>query len=196
MTDAMLVSILSAGIALMSLAISATTMYFAWLRRGKLAMTKPTLVFFGFDNVPQSTAKIFLRTLLYSTSVKGKVVEGMYAKLRRGNVVETFSFWGHGETDKLSPGSGLFVSQSGVVANHHFVLSIHQPAFTFTADDYHVEVFARLAGKSQPAKLAQITLALDAQQAEALGRGAGVLFELLPDTQRYVGHIDNRRNAG
>lgn len=195
MTDAMLVSILSAGIALMSLAVSTTTMYFTWLRRGRLAMTKPTLVFFGFDVVPRPTAKIFLRTLLYSTSVKGKVVEGMYAKLLRGNVVETFSFWGHGETEKLSPGSGLFVSQSGVVANHHFVLSVHQPAFNFAAGDYRVELFARLAGKARPTKLTQIALAVDAQQAEALGRGVGVLFELLPDTQCYVGHVADRRNA-
>lgn len=93
MTDAMHVAILSAIIALMSFAVSATTMYFTWLRRGRLAMTKPTLVFFGFDSILRPTAKIFLRTLLYSTSVKGKVVEGMYAKPHRGDVAETFSFW-------------------------------------------------------------------------------------------------------
>jgi hypothetical protein len=71
-------------------------------------------------------------------------------------------------------------------------LSVHQAAFDFAAGDYLIEVFARLAGKSQPLKLANIALTVEAQQAAALGKGVGVLFELLPDTQRYVGHVDSR----
>jgi len=192
MTNAMYVAIFSAFIALMSLAVSVSTMYFTWLRRGRLAMTKPTLVFFGFDKVHKRTAKIFLRTLLYSTSVKGKVVEGMYVKLYRDDVAETFSFWGYGETEKISPGSGLFVSESGVAANHHFVMSAHQPAFDFAAGNYRIEVFARLAGESKPLKLADIAFTVEAPQAASLSVGTGVLFELLPDAQKYVGHVDSR----
>jgi hypothetical protein len=151
--------------------------------------------FFGFDQVPRQTAKIFLRTLLYSTSAKGKVIEGMYARLLGDGLERTFSFWGHGETDKLSPGSGMFVSQSGVVLNHHFVLSVHQSDFEFLPTDYTVEVFARLAGETTPRKLSSFVIAVDEHQAAALKRGAGVLFELLPDTGRYAGHIDDRHRG-
>lgn len=196
MIDATRIAILSAIISMMALVVSATTMYFTWLRRGRLAMTKPTLVFFGFDSVPQQTAKIFLRTLLYSTSVKGKVVESMYAKLLRGDHEQIFSFWGHAETDKIAPGSGLFVAQSGVLANHHFVLSMLQPAYEFVAGEYKVEVFARLAGGSMPIKLVGIAISMSESQAGALRDGAGVLFELEPDKQVYVGHVDNQRPVG
>jgi len=33
-----------------------------------------------------------------------------------------FDFWAYSEKDKISRGSGLFVSQSGVVCDNHFML--------------------------------------------------------------------------
>ncbi|CAE6724628.1 hypothetical protein [Paraburkholderia nemoris] len=192
MTDATTIAIGSSIISLMSFAVSTSTMYFAWLRRGRLSMTNPALVFFGFDAVPKSTAKIFLRTLLYSTAAKGQVIESMYATLLRDGVEQTFSFWGYGETSNLTPGSGLYVGQAGVTVNHHFVLSVHQPAYEFVAGDYTIEVFARLVGKSAPIRLSQITVAVDSQHAAALQGQAGVLFELQPDSGFYIGHVNDR----
>ena len=157
MADATTIAVGSSIIALMSFMVSATTMYFAWLRRGKLRMTKPTLVFFGFDTDPKPTAKIFLRTLLYSTAIKGQVIESMYVKLICDGNRQTFSFWGYGETDKLTAGSGLYVGQTGVSLNHHFVLSVHVPIYEFFAGDYSIEVFARIVGKSTPVKLSRIS---------------------------------------
>ncbi|MDA0559682.1 hypothetical protein [Burkholderia pseudomallei] len=195
MTDATTIAIGSAVISLMSFAVSAGTMYFAWLRRGSLCMTKPALVFFGFDAVPRHTSKVFLRTLLYSTAAKGQVIESMHAKLLRDGGEQTFSFWGYGETNKLTPGSGLYVGQAGVTVNHHFVLSVHQPAYEFVAGNYAVEVYARLAGKVAPTRLSRISLTVNDQQAAALRTHAGVLFELQPDSGTYVGHIDDHRNS-
>lgn len=105
---------------------------------------------------------------------------------------QTFSFWGY-DAGVITPGSGLYVPQPGVVANHHFVLSVHEPAYLFAAGTYRVEVFARLADKARPRRLAQIEISLTESQAAALGKGSGVLFELMPDTHEYVGHIDPRR---
>jgi hypothetical protein len=191
MTDAIRIAIFGAIISLLSFAVSATTMYFTWLRRGRLAMTTPMLVFFGFDEVPRRTAKIFLRTLLYSTSAKGKVVEGLFVKLRRGTAEQTFGFWGY-STDKLTHGSGLYVPQTGVVADHHFVQSVHQHMYEFAAGTYAIDVFARLAGKTALRKLAQVEVELTRDQAAALSEGKGVMFELMPEQVQYVGHIRTR----
>jgi hypothetical protein len=57
-------------IATLSLCISLLTAWLTLFRRGRLQMTKPAVVFFGFDNVPKTTAKIFLRALLYSTAIR------------------------------------------------------------------------------------------------------------------------------
>jgi len=181
--------VVSTAISVISLTISGVTLWFTLLRRGRLRMTKPTLVFFGYDFEPRVAPKIFLRTLLYSTSARGKVIEGMHVNVLHSASAETFSFWGYGETNKLVPGSGLYLGQTGIGANHHFVLSPHRPPFTFTAGDYTIEVFASLVGRRPRFKLSEIKLCLSAEHADALSRQLGVLFESDPDTGEYVGHI-------
>jgi hypothetical protein len=184
---------ISVVIAVLSFCISVVTAWLTLFRRGRLAMTKPTIVFFGFDNVPKTTAKIFLRALLYSTAIRGQVIEGMFAKLHHGDSKQVFSFWGYGETTQLSPGSGLYVGQAGIAVNHHFVLSVHQPEYEFTPGDYSVEVFARVVGRKQPMKLAEVSVSITGEQAGVLRDYGGILFELDPDGQGYVGHAREGR---
>lgn len=192
MTDTAIIAVLSAVISLFSLGVSSAVFYFAWLRRGRLAMTKPTLVFFGYDGVPKLMPKIFLRTLLFSTSPQGKMIEGMYVKLCRADTEQVFGLWGYGETTNLSPGSGLYVGQTGVAVNHHFVLSVHRPDYEFVTGEYTIQVFARLVGESSPITLSEIKVTIDAERAAALANRAGVLFELEPESQSYAGHVDER----
>ncbi len=182
-------ALVGVGFSLLSLGVSGTTMYFAWLRRGRLAMTKPTLAFLGYESGNRPTAKVFLRTLLYSTVPQGKMVERMFAKLVRDGKEQVFGLWGHGWSTELSPGSGLFVSQTGVSANHHFALSVHQPAYEFAAGDYTLQVFAQQPGQSSPEMLSELKLAVDARLAAALAQRKGVLFEFDPDTQKYLGQV-------
>lgn len=190
MTDTAIIAVLSAIISLMSFGIAATTMYFAWLRQGRLAMTMPTIVFFGYDTEPRLTAKVFIRTLLYSTATKGKYVEGMYVKLRCGDNEQVFDFWGHGEGKELSPGSGLYVGQTGVSENHHFLHS--NGNYGFEAGKYTVQVYARVVGRQQPILLDTISISLSVDQAVELIRHRGVLFRRSPDDENYVGEIDER----
>ena len=61
----------------LALTVSALTAWFTLLHRGDLRMTKPTVVFFGPDggHHDKPHLKVFLRTLLYSTSRRGQTVE-------------------------------------------------------------------------------------------------------------------------
>lgn len=182
---------ISIPVSLVSLAISLGTFWLAFVNRGRLKMTKPTIVFFGFDTVPKPTPKVFFRTLLYSTATRGQVIEGMYAKIRHGNDERTFSFWGYGETAKLSPGSGLHVGRTGFAANHHFVLSVHENAYRFEPGSYEIDVIADVVGRRKPMKLATIKLSLSEELAAALQRQEGVLFERRIDGE-YEGHARER----
>lgn len=181
----------SIPLSVISLAISLATFWLAVLHRGRLAMTKPTIVFFGYDTVPKSTPKVFLRTLLYSTSSRGQVVEGMYAIVRHNDGERVFSFWGYGETEKLSPGSGLHVSRTGLAVNHHFVLSVHEDAYQFEPGDYEIDVIADVVGRRKPIKLSTIGVVLNADNVAALVQHEGVLFErkICGD---YEGHTRER----
>jgi hypothetical protein len=183
------IALVGVGISIISLSVSLTTFWFTWLRRGRLSMTKPTVIFFGYDREPRITAKVFLRTLLYSTSARGQVVEAMYVKLCRPGSEQIFSFWGHGETRKLTAGSGLFVGQTGVALNHHFVLSVHHEPYEFIEGPYSILVFARVVGRSKPIKLDTISLTLSKGEAGILGGHLGILFELGWDAGKYTGHV-------
>jgi len=174
------------AIATISLCISAATLWLTYLRRGRLRMTTPSVVFFGYDRVPKVTPKVFLRTLLYSTANQGQVIEWMYARLTHGTVQQAFSFWGYGETEKLSPGSGLFASRTGFAANHHFVLSVHEEGYEFTEGTHEVEVFARVVGR-KPARLFSLFIDVTPEQAAALRRHEGILYERRPDGS-FEGH--------
>ncbi len=184
------IALLGVVISIISLAISSTAFWFTWLRRGRLSMTKPTIVFFGYDAVPRErTPKIFLRTLLYSTSARGQVVETMYIKLCREGSEQIFSFWGYGETNKLTAGGGLFVGQTGIALNHHFVLSVQHAGYEFVEGEYSIQVFARVAGKSRSLLLDTISITLSKiDSGTYLAGGLGILFELGWDTGKYTGH--------
>jgi len=111
---------LSIVISSLALLVSAVHFWLTWFHGGTIRMTQPSIVFFGPDDTGR--AKVFLRTLLYSTSRRGQWVESMFVTLRRAGSSQSFNIWVYGETKALVRGSGLFVGYDGIGANHHFLL--------------------------------------------------------------------------
>ena len=70
---------MAVGLSALALGVSASTAWLTLFRHGKLRMTQPTVVFFGPDggrrDGQKPRLKVFLRTLLYSTSRRGQTVE-------------------------------------------------------------------------------------------------------------------------
>lgn len=174
-------------ISLVSLVVSLGTFWLAYLHRGRLRMTKPVVVFFGFDMESRPVPKVFLRMLLYSTAARGHVVEALHVRLGHDGDKSTFSFWGCGETTNLSAGAGLHVSRAGFAANHHFLLPFHDRPYRFSAGRYEIDVIANVVGSRKPVRLMKIDVDLTGELAAALGRNEGVLFERSV-TGDYVGH--------
>src|SRR5437879_3251360 len=103
-----------------SFILSLYTLWVTQLHRGRLKMTRPSLVCFKRE-MPSGRPKIFLRTLLFTTASKGRVIENMYLRVHQPSGMYIFDFWGYaGESEKLTLGSGLFVGPTGVAFNHHF----------------------------------------------------------------------------
>jgi hypothetical protein len=182
-------------VSFLALSVSATTAWLTLFRKGMLRMTRPTVIFFGPDGPPSqgSGLKVFLRTLLYSTSKRAQIIEGMYVTLRRGESVQTFNIWVYGDTGRLVRGSGLRVGEDGVAWNHHFVLPKDGTPFRFLPGEYIVEVYAVRCGTNRqvPLLLSRTTLQLSQEQSSAISQGAGVYFDWGPDSQRYHSHIDS-----
>ena len=92
-----------------------------------------------------SRPKVYLRTLLFSTSKKGRIIESMHVALSRNETHQNFNIWVHGD-EKLVRGSGLFVGETGVAANHHFLAPGDNNSFQFVEGRYRLDVYAHLLG--------------------------------------------------
>jgi hypothetical protein len=188
------IQIISIIVAILALTISALTAWFSWLHRGTIKMTQPTVIFFGPDGT-SDLPKIFLRTLLFSTSARGQVIENMHIKLERGESAQNFNIWVYGETNNLARGSGLFISKGGVSCNHHFLLPKDGATYEFLPGDYILNVFVSLLGKKRSILLFTQKLSLSKKFADDItNENSGVYFDWGPDSKSYHAHLDENPN--
>lgn len=116
----------------------------------------------------------------------------MHIALSRSETQQNFNVWIYGD-DKLVRGSGLFVGETGIAANHHFLAPKDGTNFNFLEGTYRLEVFAHLLGDSQKKLLFSQVLDIGRETATALQeQGTGLYFDWGPDSSRYLSHLDKR----
>lgn len=185
-------------VSVLALGVSTATAWLTLFRRGTVMMTQPTVIFFGHDS-PRSSdepplPKVYLRTLLFSTSKRGRVIESMHVRLSRNETHQNFNIWVHGYRDELVRGSGLYVGETGVEANHHFLIPRDATAFRFTVGRYRLQVFAHLlSDKSQKLLFSQDLEVTRELARELEASQSGLYFDWGPDSSRYLPHIDRRQ---
>lgn len=188
-------SILSPLISILALCISLLTAWFTILRRGTVRATLPSFIAFRYDFVgklhPQ--AKIMLRTLLFSTGKRGLVIESLFLRVREGERLEEFSFWGYGDKD-LVRGSGLFVGENGVATYHHFNPVNSDSLFLLTPGTYDLELVAKLINKERLVSLSRVTLNMpDGAFDPRISPDTAVYFNWSPVEKRYIESIERRK---
>lgn len=153
------VSSLALVVSFLALAVSTLTAWLTLLRKGQIRMTLPTVIYFGPDGGSKAEAlpdKVFLRTLLYSTDIRGHIIENMFVRLHRGETRQNFNIWTYGDKN-LNRGSGLFVPETGFATNHHFLLPPDGTSFQSSIGQYVLEVFVTEVGARAPRLLYQVT---------------------------------------
>jgi hypothetical protein len=182
------------AISLLALLISGLTFYYSRLKKGIVKMTKPTTIFLGPDGAfleNQEEKKIFIRTLLYSTSERGQYIQNMYARLRRGESIQNFNVWVYGDSG-LVRGSGVFVNKEGISSNHHFLLP-RNTAYEFLAGEYHLEVFVETVDNKTCKIFEQILHITPAQYEQVVANKSGIFYDWAPNSQNYDAHVDRRK---
>ena len=159
-------------------------------------MTQPTVIYFGPDapgpNGEKPLPKVYLRTLLFATSKRGRVIESLHVSLQRNESRQNFNVWVHGD-ERLVRGSGLFVGETGIAANHHFLTPRDGSGFLFQAGTYRLELYGRLLGDSRAKLLFTQELDIPASLADSLKEpGTGIYFDWGPDSARYLPHAEKR----
>jgi hypothetical protein len=183
---------LSLAVSGTSILISGTVAWLTLLRRGKVKMTKPTIVCFGSVSEDQKTIpKVFLRTLLYCTAKRGIVVENMFINVYHDDSCKTFSIWAYRDKD-LVRGSGIYVGMEGVALEHHFH-PLEDSNFIFSPGNYLIEVFALTVGGKRSLKLAKINLSLTDKEASLIAAKEGfVWFDWEPNLKSYIPQLLTR----
>ncbi len=186
-------ALIASIIAACALGVSLITLWLTYFRRGSVRMTLPSVIYFGPDGSASGgfidRPKIFLRALLISNSKRGRVVEHLFATLTRGETRQNFNIWVYGD-DELKRGSGLFVGETGIATNHHFLLPPDNAEFRFKAGGYQLEVFATLLGGQGAIKL--LSQNLTASEAEASSINAlthGLYFDWGPQGNHYQSNL-------
>ena len=183
---------LTVGISLVSLFVSAYAVWVAQFNRGRLQMTRPTLLCLKRE-LPSALPKIFLRTCLFTTGSKGRVIEGMFLRVRHAQGEFTFDFWGHTmETGKLTLGSGLPVGPTGVASDHHFnPREGSSIEFLYVPGDYQIEVFASIVGQRKANLLHEVNFSISSLQSVELIQIPTREMYLIwnADTRSYDSHV-------
>lgn len=177
-------------VSLCSFGVAATVAYLTLIRKGQVRATQPTTIYFGEDAGRLDTKgkgpKVFLRTLIFSTSKRGNVISSLHVRVTRGESIQTFNVWVYGD-DKLLRGSGLYVGEQGVVTNHHFMPPSDGTTYRFVPGRYKVELFVARVDHPVPELLWKTELELPKHLSEAMHGDplAGVYFDWQPNSQRY-----------
>jgi hypothetical protein len=176
-------------ISLIALSVSIYTFWLTRVRKGVIKMTRPTVIFFGPDGIGKEQKKVFIRTLLYSTSERGKYVQNMFVRLHRAESIQNFNVWVYDDKG-LVRGSGLFVNKSGIACNHHFLMPKDGTKYDFLSGEYLLEIFVETVDE-KPIKIFEQRLSLTAnQQDEMSTKKVGTYFDWAPNSQSYFSHID------
>ncbi|MCX6356789.1 MAG: hypothetical protein NT045_02760, partial [Candidatus Aureabacteria bacterium] len=137
----LLIKYIPITISVISLGLSILTLWLTSFNRGIIKCTRPSFIAIKYDFVGKEhpQAKIFLRTLLFSTGKRGNVIENLFLRVKENNNMEEFSFWGYGDTN-LTRGSGLYIGENGVATNHHFNPLNAEKLYIFKKEKYEIEL--------------------------------------------------------
>jgi hypothetical protein len=179
-------------ISLASLCLSAYAIWVVQFNHGRLKMTQPSLICLKKE-FPAGRPKLFLRTCLFATGTKGRVIEHMFVRLHNTYGSHTFDFWGHTADSRLTLGSGLFVGPTGVASDHHFNPreGVNRADVIYVDGEYRIEVFASIVGKKKAEKLSTLTFSVNGNQAaEVIQIPQRDLYLLWnADSRRYDAHV-------
>ena len=192
----MILPILAIVISALALTLSGFTAYLTLVRRGTVKMTRPTQIYFGPDK-PQSLTdkpppRIIIRSLLFATSKRGRVIENIYIRLRRDETYQNFSIWTYGYEKPVLAG-GLFVGETGVEAYHYFLTHDEGKPFTFDSGVYQIEIFAQVLGDKTRRLLFSDSIKLSQEIASQIENPwKGVYFDWDVYSGRYIPHLETK----
>lgn len=175
------------GISIASLIISLWTLWITRLRKGEVKVTKPNVIFLGPDGQSPNLKKLFIRTLMYSTSDRGNYIESMYTKILQNGKSQIFNILVYGDKDLLR-GSGLYVDKKGIASNHHFLLPASELTYDYNHGKYKIEIYVQTIGRKPKKVLEEELVVTEEQSSQMKEKNWGLYFDWDTSSQEYYAH--------
>lgn len=184
-------------ISLIALVASLGALYKSYLEVGDVKMVRPSMIVFAHDQrggwPEPSPAKVVLRSLLFGTSERGRIIESLYLAVRHEDERHTFHSWTVRQEGALDTGGGLYVPRSGVLAWHYFLVLPDRPHFRWSAGKYQLQLLARLVGTRGTRVIWKGELQLPPDmELDGQSDSLQVWFNLDPTTGSYVPTVEYR----
>lgn len=186
-------SSLSLIMSFLSLILTLFTFWLLYLYKGKVKMTQPTLIAFGYDSSGIRESKIYLRTLIVNTAKRGCIVENIFLKVHRGESLQNFNIWVYGQKNNLSRGSGVYIGQDGIVCDHHFLLPKDCTSYEFSPGNYNIEVYFSILGVKKYFLARALELVLSYEHVKNIKEGKMIFFDWAPNTKTYYASVHDSR---
>jgi len=180
--------LLSLIISILAFIISGFTFWLTKIKKGTIKMTRPSIICLVGPN-GNDNSKIFISSLLYSTSEQGKYVQNMYATVSFKEVSQDFNLWGYGEQN-LVRGSGLFINKAGISNYHHFLLP-PDSEWRFSQGSFLLEIFVEFPNNKQKKVLHQ-NLTINEKQVLHLQQNNPVYYNWGSKEKQYIPYSKNR----
>lgn len=189
----MSLNIIALVISASALAVSAATVWLTLLRKGKVRMNRPAVIFFG--HAADGRPKVFLRSFIYSTSQRGHIIESVYVRLRHAKSSWTLDIWLYGESSVVRAG-GLCVGKDGLIGNHHFLMPEDAVRWEFLPGGYEIEVLAVVANMRRPVVLSKQAVSLTEEEAAGMKDfNEDVFFHWSPVSKSYRPYLEKNINS-
>lgn len=184
---------LSLIMSLFSFMFSFFTFWLLYFYKGKIKMTQPTLIAFGYDSSNIREPKIYLRTLIVNTAKRGRIVENIFLKVHRGESLQNFNIWVYGQKNNLSRGSGIYIGQDGIVCDHHFLLPKDCTSYEFSPGNYNIEVYFSILGVKKYFLGRTLELVLSHEHVKNIKEGKMIFFDWAPNTKTYYASVQDSK---
>ena len=184
-------SIIAIFVSMIGVLISSITFWILYLHKGTIKITKPRLIALGYErHENHRTPKVVIRSLLFSTSNKGIVIDNIRVKVTNHNNSKDFSLWAYG-VETLLVGSGLFISKEGKDSYHHFLPIAFSSDFEFHTGNILLEIYVTITHHKKDKLLDSITLSLTKEHEDALNKGEMIIFNWESALNKYETCISN-----
>jgi len=149
----------------------------------------------NFDSGNQ-TVKLGFQSAMFSTAIRGHIIETMFARLKHSNGISNLSLWLVNDGKQTRICNGISVDRSGLISDHNFLENLDETSPNFSSGINTIEIFVRILGKGKDSLLKVIPFYLSEETVAKLNspNEVGIFLTWNPVSNQYDTSLKSSTN--